>query len=95
MTDPELRKVAIELAELALSRGIDVNIPVEPNGRTFLHGCVLLRDSKIAVEAVGWLLAHGADPNRTADEGETPLSLSMRLGREELSELMRSHGGKL
>src|SRR5262245_60025399 len=64
LSDPELRKVAAGLAEFALSRGIDVNLPCEPNGGTFLHACVLLRDPTIATEAVVWLIAHGADPNR-------------------------------
>ena len=69
LTDPDLRKVAIELAELALQRGIDVNLACEPNGSTLLHEFVLLRDSMIAAEAVAWLLAHGADPNRQRDDG--------------------------
>jgi hypothetical protein len=64
MTDQELRKAAIELAELALQRGIDVNLACEANGNTLLHKCVLLRDSTTAKDAVVWLLAHGADPDR-------------------------------
>jgi hypothetical protein len=72
LTDPELRKVAIELADLALQRGIDVNLACEPKGSTLLHEFVLLRDSAIAVEAVAWLLAHGADPNCKRDDGQTP-----------------------
>src|SRR6185503_14924394 len=64
MSEPDLRKVAIELAELALERGIDVNVVCEEDGSTFLHGCALLRDPAIAVFAVEWLLAHLADPNR-------------------------------
>ena len=87
--DPELRQVAIELAELALQRGIDVNIACEVNGSTILHESVLLRDSTIAAEAVAWLLARGADPNRQRDDGQTPLSLALSLGRTELVELMR------
>jgi len=89
LTDPELRKVAVELAELALQRGLDVNVACEPDGTTFLHGCVLWRDS---TEAVTWLLAHGADPNQVRDDGESPLSLAMKLGRTELVEIMRAAG---
>jgi hypothetical protein len=44
MTDPELRQVAIALAEFALRHGIDVNLAWESNGTTFLHECVLLRE---------------------------------------------------
>ena len=93
LSDPELRKVAIELAELALQRGIDVNLACDPNGSTFLHECVLLRDSTIAIEVVAWLLAHGADPNRQRDDGQTPHSLALSLGRTELAKLMRAEGG--
>jgi hypothetical protein len=88
LTDLELRKVAIELAELALESGIDPNLAWDPDGSTFLHGCVLLRDPAIAVEAVTWLLAHGADPNRARDDGESPLTLAMKLGRTEIVELI-------
>ena len=93
LTDPELRKIAVELAELALQRGIDVNVACEPDGNTFLHWFALCRDSTIAVEAVSWLLAHGADPNRQRDDGQTPFSLAVGFGRTEVAELMRAHGG--
>jgi ankyrin repeat protein len=92
LSDPELRKVAVELAEFALKCGIDVNLACEVNGSTVLHECVLLRDSTIAAEAVAWLLAHGADPNRQRDDGQTPLSLALSLGRTDLAELMRAWG---
>lgn len=94
MTEPDLRKVAIELAELALERGIDVNVVCDEDGNTFLHGCVLLQDSAFAVANVEWLLGHGADPNQRRADGETPLSLAVRLGRTELAEVMRAQGGR-
>lgn len=50
--DPELRKVAIELAELAIENGIDVNLLIETDRGTFLHLCVLLHDPAIAMETV-------------------------------------------
>jgi ankyrin repeat protein len=89
MTDLELRKVAVDLAELALQRGVDVNFACEANGNTFLHKCVLLRDPKIAMEGVAWLLAHGADPNRKRDDGQTPISLAVSFDRAEVAKLMR------
>jgi ankyrin repeat protein len=91
MNEPELRKVAVDLAEFALSRGIDVNLACEANGGTFLHLCVLLRNDVIALEAVAWLLEHGADPNRQRDDGETPISLAEKFGRTEVAEMLRSH----
>jgi hypothetical protein len=94
LTDPEMRKVAAELAEFALSRGIDVNVAWKQDGRTLLHECALLREPAIAVEAVTWLLAHGADPNKPKDDGETPFRLALKYGRTEVAEVMRTHGGR-
>jgi hypothetical protein len=94
MTEPNLRKVAIELAELALERGIDVNVACGEDGSTFLHGCVMFRDPAVSVFAVEWLLAHGADPNARRNDGETPLSLAVRFGCTEAAEVLRAHGGR-
>ena len=94
MTEPDLRKIAIELAELAMARGIDVNVACEKDGSTLLHLCVLLRDPAIAFEAVEWLLVHGADPNRQREDGETPLGLAVKFGRSEVAKAMRAHGSR-
>jgi ankyrin repeat protein len=95
LTEPDLREVAIELAELALERGIDVNVACEEDGSTFLHGCVLLRDPAIAVYAVKWLLAHGADPNLPRNDGQTPFVLAVRLGNKAAAQEMRAHGADM
>jgi uncharacterized glyoxalase superfamily protein PhnB len=89
LADPELRKVAIELAELAIENGVDVNIAIEREGTTFLHMCVLLHEPATALETVSWLVAHGADSNKARNDGESALSLAMKIGRTELVELMR------
>ena len=89
LAEPDLREVAIGLAELGLERGIDVNSAWTEDGTTFLHFCALLRDPKIALETVGWLLAHGADPNCKRADGETPLSLAVKFGRSDVADLMR------
>lgn len=92
LSDPELRRVAMELAALALERGIDVNLPCGPDGSTLLHECALLRDSAVAAKTVRRLLARGADPNRRRDDGQTPLSLALSVGRMDLAESMRVEG---
>ena len=94
MTEPDLREVAVGLVELALARGIDINLACEEEGSTLLHKCALLRDPVIAAEAVAWLLAHGADPNRKRDNGETPLDVAVRFGRTAVADVMRAHGGR-
>lgn len=91
LADPDLRTVAVELAELAIENGIDVNIVCETEGSTFLHMCVLLHDPATARETVSWLLAHGADPNKERNDGESPLTLAMKMGRTEIVELMRGN----
>src|SRR5579862_6160708 len=89
LADPDLRAVAIELAELAIENGIDVNIVCETGGRTFLHMCVLLHDPATARETVAWLLAHGADPDKVRDDGESSLTLARKMGRTEIVKLMQ------
>ena len=91
LADPDLRAVAITLAELAIENGIDVNIVCETEGSTFLHTCVLLHEPATARETVSWLLAHGADPNKARHDGESPLTLAMKMGRTEIVELMRGN----
>jgi ankyrin repeat protein len=71
-----------------------VNVVCGEDGGTFLHGCVLLRDPAVAVFAVEWLLAHGADPTRPKDDGETPLDMAVRFGQTEVAEVMRAHAGR-
>jgi len=93
MADPELREVAIGLAELGLERGIDINAICDDDSNTFLHFCALLRDSAVAVITVEWLLAHGADPNQKRNDGETPLTLAVKFNRTEVADVLRSHGG--
>jgi hypothetical protein len=80
LTDPEMRKVAAELAEFALNRGIDVNVAWEADGRTLLHEFAFLRDPVIAVDAVTWLLGHGADPNKPKEDGDTPFHVAVKYG---------------
>ena len=91
LAEPDLRQVAIGFAEFGLERGIDVNSACIEDGTTFLHFCALLRDTAIAIETVGWLLEHGADPNCKRADGETPLSLAVRFGRTFVVDLMRQH----
>jgi hypothetical protein len=92
LTDPEMRRVAAELADFALNRGIDVNVAWEKDGRALLHEFALLRDPVIAVEAVTWLLEHGADPNKPKEDGDTPLHVAVKHGRTAVAEVMRTYG---
>jgi ankyrin repeat protein len=56
---------AIEMAEILIAAGADVNV------RSKVHGFVPLHEAR-TVEMIDFLLVHGADPTITNDEGKTP-----------------------
>jgi ankyrin repeat protein len=96
LTEPDLKKIAIGLAEFALQHSVNPNLPIENEGNTMLHGFARLKDyPDVAVEAVAWLLAHGADPNIPRDDGQTPFVLAVRLGNTSVADVMRAHGADL
>jgi len=93
LTEPDLRRVAIELAKFALEHGADPNLAVEKEGSTLLHEYTRLRDyPEVSAEAVEWLLAHGADPNVPRDDGQTPFVMAVRSGNNAAAEVMRAQG---
>jgi hypothetical protein len=85
LTDPQLREVATALAELALTRGIDANLAVEPDGTTFLHAFVCYGDGN---------LASCARRRSQLQKGRwpTPLSLAVKFDRAEIVDLFRNTG---
>jgi ankyrin repeat protein len=96
LIEPDLKKVAIGLAEFALEHGVSPNLAVGDEGDTLLHGYVRFKDyPEVAVEGIEWLLAHGADPNIPRDDGQTPFTLAVRLGNSAAAEVMRVHGADL
>ena len=96
LTDPDLKKVAIGLVEFALKHGITLNLAIERDGGTLLHDFARLKDyPEVAVEAVTWLLEHGADPNIPKDDGQTPFVLAVRIGNNPVAEVMRTHGANI
>ena len=46
------------------------------------------------IEAMKQHLADGADVNAKEDNGETPLDEAILVGRDEIVNLLRKHGGK-
>lgn len=93
--DPNFRKTVLELAELHLERGIDPNLACDSEGNTLLHGFAPVEHYTVWPEAVGWLLAHGANPNLPRNDGQTPFLLAVRLGNRAAAEEMRAHGADM
>ena len=77
----------LEIAELLISRGAEVNAK-DNNGRTPLHEAARHSSAK---EISALLIAKGADINAKESSGLTPLDYSEN---DNLHEIFRKHGGK-
>jgi ankyrin repeat protein len=84
-----VRRGDVSMTRLLLEHGADPNLPEEgaPHGLS-LWIAVNDRQHEIA----GMLLARGADPNASVDSSGTPMSQAAK--DTELTELLRSHGGR-
>lgn len=89
----------IELVEMLLDNGAEVNIAVKSSRAKLrlnvplhefspLHIAAHLNEPEIA----GLLIALGADVNQRTDAGESPLHLAVRRGNDQLVELLIANG---
>jgi len=74
-----------EIVELLIANGADVN--TNDSGGTPLHHAVTKEIAEL-------LIAKGADVNAKADNGLTPLNMSIERHLTEITTLLRKHGGK-
>jgi ankyrin repeat protein len=96
LTEPDLKSIAIGLAEFALEQGVSPNLAFENEGNTLLHEFARLKDyPQVSAEAVEWLLEHGADPNIPRDDGQTPFVLAVRIGNNAAADVMRARGADI
>jgi ankyrin repeat protein len=96
LTDPDLKKIAIGLAEFALEHGVSPNLAFGDEGNTMLHEYARWKDyPAVSADAVEWLLAHGADPNIPRDDGQTSFVVAVRSGNAAAADVMRAHGADL
>ncbi|MDP6527056.1 MAG: ankyrin repeat domain-containing protein, partial [Kiritimatiellia bacterium] len=77
-----------EIAELLIAKGAEVDANHDGEG-TPLHNAAYGHK-----EIAELLIDEGADVNAKDDEGETPLDFAILVGRDEIADLLRKHGGK-
>ena len=78
---------AVDMVNVLLSGGAEVNISTTPGDSTPLHAAVY----KNAYEAAEVLVAHGADVDTRNSSDESPLKMARRLKRDSFVALMRPH----
>ena len=78
----------VDIAELVLSRGAQVN--GGEGVSTPLHGAIAFGH----VAMVDWLLSHGAAPNSLDFRQRSPLEAALDRGDAQSASLLRAHGGK-
>lgn len=71
----------LEIAEMLIAAGAEMNKIVTENGRTLLHVAALQSD-KLA-DSLIFLLKKGADPNVYDNDGQTPLTLAILNNKPE------------
>ena len=86
-------KKSIELVELLINRGANVNAK-NADGDTALHRAVAIVSSHVneQKELIKLLINHGADVNARNNKGETPLSLAKKSGYQDMINLLKSSG---
>ena len=83
-----IRKKRVEMAEILINSGADVNFRNPYSGETALIYSIMARQDSIVKN----LLKMGADPNIQSKEGGTPLMAATRVGNVELVQLLLKHG---
>jgi uncharacterized protein len=76
-----------DIAAALLAKGADVN--GGRGGSPALHGAVMFNRA----DQAEWLLHHGADPNIPNHDNKTPLTVAMEMKRDEVAQVLRTHGG--
>ena len=79
-----------DIAELLIAHGADVNAR-DAMDQTPLHYAAIWIGG---TEASQLLIAHGADVNARDKDGKTPLAMAEERINDDLSKLLRRHGGR-
>lgn len=86
-------RVSIDLAELLLKKGADVD---EENSHIFATGetPLFMAAGEDNEELIKFLIKNGANVNTKSKEGKTPLSIAVEEGHTKIIELLKSNGAK-
>lgn len=91
---PAAEKGHLETVKILINAGVDPN-HVNNLGWTALMEAVLLGDgSQVYQEIVQTLIEAGANPNIPDKKGRTPLDYSKEKDFDEMTKLLKQHGGK-
>ncbi len=82
-------KGKIEVAEVLLENGAEMNLKASNLGYTPLHLAAINGQQTVAE----FLVDKGAEVNPKSKTGATPLDLSVDKGHKELADFLRKHGG--
>ena len=86
-------QVSLDLAELLLSKGADVN-DAATSGATKGYTPLIMAARNNKKELVEFLIQHGADVNATTGDGNTALSLATKAGHAEIVKMLKASGAK-
>ena len=93
-----VKKKTLELAELLLARGADLDGREPDHGYTALHVVCKSKSgvmSKTEIAGALWLIEKGADVNAEGDFKDTPLHLAARSGCHEVIDALLAKGAKV
>jgi len=87
----------VDVVKTLLENGADPNIPIDLRGFTPLHGVMQHRLSDVLQRkkeemAIRLLIEHGAQVDALDKNGDPPLSIAVRGGREDFCKLLIEHG---
>lgn len=81
---------SVEIIQLLLNYGADVNAPYIKSKLTPLHAAMFVEN----IEVIELLLKAGADPNALSDEDRSPLRFAVEQDNLEMADLFLKYGAK-
>ena len=91
---------AVDGVEIFIARGAEVNTTDEQGWTPLMHAVLAVGNARgriraVRINIVAKLLWHGADVNHRADDGETALSIALKMGHKDLAKLFLAQGAEI